>query len=120
MEGGDRQPPDETVIRSSPTVHHNSFIMALKAADEDSHNASVDITGAYLLVDMTNDVCMTTPQVLVDALISLNPSYGEFLQLKGDIVVKLDKALYGCVESALLVQRGLFTPHIPSVPPIRS
>jgi hypothetical protein len=40
--------------------NHNSFVMAaLKAADEDSHNASVDITGAYLLVDMTNDVLIS-------------------------------------------------------------
>jgi hypothetical protein len=66
---------------------------ALKAANEDSHNASVDITGAYLLVDMTNDVHMTISHGLVDALISLNPSYAEFLQPNGD-VVKLDKAVW--------------------------
>jgi hypothetical protein len=32
----------------------------------------------------------------------VHPSYSEFINQKVDIVVKLDKALYGCVESARL------------------
>ena len=55
--GGHRQHPDDTVIRSSPTVHHNSFMIAsLIAANSNLSVASVDITGAYLLVDMTSEV----------------------------------------------------------------
>jgi hypothetical protein len=82
-----RQPQDATVIRYSPTVHHNSFmITALKAADEGSENASVDVTGAYLLV------YMTVPRILANSLVSFDPSYAGYLQPNGDIIVKLDKA----------------------------
>ena len=58
--------------------------------------------GAYLLVDMTSEVYMTLKKALVDIIVTLDPSYSEFINQKGDIVVKLDKALYGCVESARL------------------
>jgi hypothetical protein len=101
--GGHLQSPDDTVIRSSPTVHHNSFMLtSLIAADSTRKVASVDVTGAYLLVDMTSDVYMTLQKQLVDILIPLDPFYAEFIKPNGEIVVKLDKALYGCVESARL------------------
>ena len=45
---------------------------------------------------------MTVPRILATYLISLDPSYAEYVQPNGDIIVKLDKALYGCVESARL------------------
>jgi hypothetical protein len=108
--GGHRQSQDATVIRYSHTVHHNSFLItALKAADEGSENASVDVTGAYLLVEMTTPV----PRILANSLVSLDPSYAGYLQPNGDIIVKLDKALYGCVESARLWYNEVFN-HLKS------
>jgi hypothetical protein len=101
--GGHLQPHDESVIRASPTVHHNSFMLtSLIAADPSRNVASVDVTGAYLLVDMTSDVYMTLQRSLADIMISLDPTYSDFLQSNGSVIVKLDKALYGCVESARL------------------
>lgn len=37
----------------------------------------------------------------------INKTYGEYLDDKGCIVVRLDKALYGCVESAALWYENL-------------
>jgi hypothetical protein len=51
---------------------------------------------------MTTPVYMTVPRILANSLVSLDPSYAGYLQPNGDIIVKLDKALYGCVESARL------------------
>ena len=101
--GGHRQHPDETVITSSPTVHHNSFMIAsLIAADSTLSVATVDVTGAYLLVDMTSEVYMILNRQLSEIIITLDPSYNNFINPKGEILVKLDKALYGCVESGRL------------------
>ena len=40
-------------------------------------------------------------------MIKLAPRYSQFADHKGRIVVKLDKALYGCVESAALWYENL-------------
>jgi hypothetical protein len=51
---------------------------------------------------MTSDVYMTLSSHLSNIISSLDPTYSAFVNSKGEIVVKLDKALYGCVESARL------------------
>jgi Reverse transcriptase (RNA-dependent DNA polymerase) len=40
--------------------------------------------------------------VSINVLTSLDPSYKKFVNANGTCVVKLKKALYGCVESAKL------------------
>jgi hypothetical protein len=78
------------------------MLTSMIAADSSREVASVDVTGAYLLVDMTSEVYMTLSHQLANIIITLDPSYAPFLNSKGEIVAKLDKALYGCVESARL------------------
>ena len=64
----------------------------------------VDIGGAFLNADMTTGVPehMRLDQTISRILIKLSPAYGSYTDQKGRIVVTLDKALYGCVESAAL------------------
>jgi hypothetical protein len=62
----------------------------------------VDVTGAYLLVDMTSEVYMTLNRQLSEIIVTIDSSYNNYVNIKGEILVKLDKALYGCVESARL------------------
>jgi hypothetical protein len=59
-----------------PPFHHNSFmITSMIAAESSRKRASADITGAYLLVEMTSEVYMTLKKVLVDIIVTLDPSY---------------------------------------------
>jgi hypothetical protein len=72
------------------------------AAHEDRHVGSGDVTGAYLNADMKAEVHMKLPKIIAQILVSIMPEYKTFLLPCGGIVVQLDKALYGCVESARL------------------
>ena len=79
------------------------------AAYENRNAAVVDIGGAYLNADMSTgvDVYMRLDPTMSKMMITLDQSYKEFADKKGCIVVKLDKALYGCVESAALWYENL-------------
>jgi hypothetical protein len=63
----------------------------------------VDIIGAYLNADMSPiTVHMRVDPFMTSLLTKLKPSYGPYVRRDGDSIVKLEKALYGCVESAAL------------------
>ena len=104
--GGDQQ--DRTVYSdtdiSSPTVATSAvFIMAAIAAQERRHVVTVDIAGAYLNADMGDqEVLMNLDKTLAEILVKLKPEYKPFLRPDGTMIVKLTKALYGCIESARL------------------
>ena len=89
---------------SSPTVSTTeAFIVASIAASEGRAVATLDIDGAYLNADITEqEVLMKLDPIVAAILVKLRPDYESFMQPDGTIVVKLDKALYGCVESAKL------------------
>ena len=92
---------------SSPTVSTTSvFIVAAIAAMENRAVATIDFPGAFLNSDMPLDgdhvVFMRINKYLTNVLTSLDPSYKKFVNANGTCVVKLKKALYGCVESANL------------------
>ena len=93
--------PEDT---SSPTVRTSSvFIIATLAALEKRHVVSVDIAGAYLNAQMTSKVVhMILDPLMSQYLCELDPSYTPFLRPDGTLVVKLLRALYGCIESAKL------------------
>jgi hypothetical protein len=88
---------------SSPTVSMQSLFMCLGiAAKERRKIMKIDITGAYLNAEMTGEEVLmqldaTTTSILRRSL----PEVVPFVE-KGTLVVKLDKALYGCVQSAKL------------------
>jgi Reverse transcriptase (RNA-dependent DNA polymerase) len=105
--GGHQQDRDIYDNGSSPTVSTTSvFIVAAIAAMENRAVATIDFPGAFLNSDMPLEgdhvVFMRINKYLTNVLTSIDPSYKKFVNANGTCVVKLKKALYGCVESAKL------------------
>lgn len=102
--GGHMQDKLDVDLVSSPTVALSTvFILFAYAARHGFNIVTIDITGAYLNASMVNsDVWMSIDKELVDALLLVEPSYEKFRRNDGSLVVRLKKALYGCVESAKL------------------
>ena len=104
--GGHQQ--DKTVYAdkiSSPTVATSSvFMIAIIAAGECREVATVDIPGAYLHADMPNDcvVHMRLNKYLSNLMMQLDCDYANYMTDDGTVIVRLDKGLYGCVQSAKL------------------
>jgi hypothetical protein len=69
----------------------------------------VDIGGAFLNAEMKTgvEVHMRLDKVMSDLQVRLHALYRRFQDVKGCIVVRLDRALYGCVESAALWYKNL-------------
>jgi hypothetical protein len=89
---------------SSPTVSIQAvMIQASIAAYENRKVVTIDITGAYLNADMGEiKVFMRLDKRNTDILLGIAPSYANYVEDKGSLVVRLDKALYGCIEAAKL------------------
>jgi hypothetical protein len=72
----------------------------------ESRNVGIaDIAGAYLNAYMKDFVVIKFTGNMVDILCDLNPSYKSFVVIENGVkvlYVRLVKALYGCVKSALL------------------
>ena len=79
------------------------------AAYENRKVVVVDIGGAYLNADMDTgvDVYMRLDATMSKMMMILDGSYEQYADKRGCVVVKLDKALYGCVESAALWYENL-------------
>ena len=110
--GGDQQDKSLYDDLSSATVSTSSvFTLAAVAAHERRHVAVVDIGGAFLNADMGRDVLvhMRLDKTMSEFLITLDPSYRTFLDDRGGVTVRLEKALYGCVESSSLWYENLRT-----------
>jgi len=83
-------------------------MIAAIAACERRTVATMDIGGAYLNADMEGPaVHMRINKQISDLYCQLDESYRPFVQTNGKIVVKLLKALYGCVQSSSLWYRHL-------------
>ena len=113
--GGDGQDRNlySRIDTSSPTASTSAIlIIAQLAAAERRHVISLDIGSAYLNAKMPKDdpnklVFMAIASNMADILIDLEPSYKRFQRSNGTIIVELDQALYGCIESALLWYKEL-------------
>lgn len=94
---------------SSPTVSTESlFITFAIEAMEERFVRTIDIEGAYLHVDMKGDVYMVIDPFLTDILASIDETaYRKYINEDGTMIVMLDKALYGCPESARLFNEHL-------------
>jgi Reverse transcriptase (RNA-dependent DNA polymerase) len=108
--GSDQQ--DKTLYDdlSSATVSTSSvFTLAAVAAHEHRCIALVDIGGAFLNADMEDKILvhMRLDRTMSEFLVTLNPSYTTYVDDRGGLKVKLDKALYGCVESSGLWYENL-------------
>ena len=100
---------------SSPTASTSAImIVAQLAAAEGRHVISLDIGSAYLNARMPKDdpsklVFMAIAPIIATILVDIDPSYKKFLRPNGSIIVELDQALYGCIESAVLWYNELST-----------
>ena len=102
--GGHRQDRDVFDNISSSTVSTSSVMMvAAIAAMEKRSVAVVDFPGAYLNSVLPDDhppVYMKLNKDLARYATIINPNYKTYIREDGSLVVKLKKALYGCVQSA--------------------
>ena len=90
---------------ASPTAALMSlFTVAGIAAHENRKTATVDIGGAFLHASPkeANPIYVVLDKVMSKIMIDIDPTYTKYANNNGEIIVKLTKALYGCVESALL------------------
>ena len=108
--GGDQQDKSLYDDLSSATVSTSSvFTLAAVAAHEHRHVAVVDIGGAFLNANMSQrvPVHMRLDKTMTEFIATLDPSYRAYLDDRGGVTVRLDKALYGCVESSGLWYENL-------------
>jgi hypothetical protein len=98
----DRTLYDVTDI-SSPTVKLSSiFTLATIAAALGLIVQTSDVQQAYLNAEMPNDVFVKLTPLVSKILAEDHPQFAQFLDKKDQILVKLNKAQYGCIESAKL------------------
>ena len=101
--GGHRQ--DRTVYDdvSSPTVSTEAiFVNVALAGRERRHVVTLDVGTAYLYAHNRFENYMELKAPFAAAIVKQNPKWKKYLDTKGKMVVRLKKALYGCIESALL------------------
>lgn len=88
---------------SSPTVSIEAlFVIAAITAMEKRHKVTVDVEGAYLHADMIGEVRLRVDPLIADILCEIDNTYEDYRRHDRSIIVMLDKALYGCIESAKL------------------
>ena len=97
---------------SSPTVCTESvFLTSVVDASEQRHIVTVDIPGAFMHSDMDELLHMRLEGALAELLIRVNPAkYGPHTSTekgKPVIYVRLNKALYGTLQAALLFWQNL-------------
>ena len=91
---------------ASPTVSTDALMLSIMIdAHEGRDVATADVVGAYLKADMDDFVVKKFTGESVDILCNMNPEHTNFVSNeKGNKVlyVRLVKAIYECVKSALL------------------
>jgi hypothetical protein len=106
--GGDRQdrnlyPADEI---SSPTATTSSiFMTAITAAKEGRIVVTIDVPGAYLHASLKPEApkpLMIIEPHLAKILFSIDPDWSKHARRDGSMVVRMNKGLYGLIESAKL------------------
>jgi len=104
--GGDQQDKGLYENLSSPTAATSSVLtVAAIAASEGRNVITIDIGGAFLNADIAPtgiQVHMRLDRVMTQMLMQIDPTYQQYVEADGSMVVQLDKALYGCVEAAAL------------------
>lgn len=103
---------------ASPTVATDALMVSI---DTDAHEhrdvATADIAGAYLKAYMKDYVVMKFTGTSVDILCDMNQKYVPFVAVENGtkvLYVRLIKAIYGCVQSALLWYK-MFHSHLKEI-----
>jgi len=98
----DREDFDDKEI-SSPTACLESIFNMLKiVAVEDRHLLILDVGGAYLNAKINNAAYMFLAPNLVNILLNICPHFVKFRDQKGRMLVQIEKAMYGLIQSARL------------------
>jgi Reverse transcriptase (RNA-dependent DNA polymerase) len=113
--GGDCQDRGlySTAETSSPTIATTSiFLLAQIAAAEQRTVITLDIGSAYLNARMPKKdpnklVFMRIAKEVSAIMTGVDKTFAPFINHDGTLVVELDRALYGCIESALLWHKEL-------------
>ena len=91
---------------ASPTVSTDALMVSIIVdAFERRDVATADIAGAYLKAYMKDFTIMKFTGTSVDILCSMKPEYKDYITIESGVkvlYVRLVKAIYGCVQSALL------------------
>ena len=88
---------------SSPTAALSSVLAVVTvAAAEDRKVLTLDIGQAYLNSNMPGDVMVRLEPIIAKLLCERDKSFKPYLDERGSMIVRLNKAQYGCVESARL------------------
>jgi hypothetical protein len=95
----------------APTASITSiFTIATIAAKEERHVVTVDIASAYLNASIGDeDVFMYLDELQSKILCMIDNSYQDYINKNGTMIVKLKKALYGCIQSAMRWYKHLST-----------
>ena len=94
--------------KTSPTVSVSSiFLLAAIAGAKNMSIATMDVPGAYLKASMPKGekskiIRMKLDKYLAKVYCNILPKETGFMLSDGSLIVELDKALYGCIESAKL------------------
>jgi len=110
--GGHRQNRDlyDSDAISAPTASLTSAMIVIAlAAAEKRKVAVVDITGAFLNAQIERDVFVRLAPLVSAQFVSVDPRAAVHSASDGSLVVKLKKALYGCLERAKLWFRHNFS-----------
>ena len=98
---------------ASPTVSADAlFLTVIVDAIENRDVATADIVGAYLHAPMDDFVLMRLTGEDVTLMTQVEPSFLPFVNIEGNarvLYLRLNKALYGCVKSALLWYNLFYT-----------
>jgi len=106
MNLSDGRMQDRTVYMdySSPTAKTRSIMACLKlAALKDWGMLKLDIGGAFLCAPINDEeVFMFLDEGMSGMCVQFMPEYEEYLRADGRLVVKVNKAMYGLIQSAKL------------------
>jgi hypothetical protein len=109
---GDLQKKADYAELSSQTVNTESVVILLAgAAAENRALAVIDVKGAYLNADMVTpggrQTIVKIERDMANMFVKMKPELAEFVDDTGRLYMRVDKALYGCVQASALWQRTL-------------
>ena len=89
---------------SSPTIAMSSIMTILSIAKSEArHMATIDVGSAYLNADMSGeDVIMILDKTVAQQYTKIKPEVQNMLNDKGELYVKLQRALYGSLQASRL------------------
>lgn len=87
---------------SSPTISTSSLMSILAIAKSESRNlATIDVKNAYLNANLEDEgLIVILDSVVTSEYIKVRPDAANFVNDKGELYCKLNRALYGTVEGA--------------------